>query len=274
MNRQSHFQHIMKTFILGVTLGVLVCTATAQDTAYKALRLLASAHGQSVLNKVVEVAGSRGTPQPAKWKITLDDPMSRSGVREFEISGGRIISERAPTRLYAGAARLMNFSKLNLDSDGAFTVANKQAVRAQIGFDTVDYVLRMDEDTDTPTWALRLITGGGRQTGTIFIAAESGHIVRTSGMSEATGGDREYVRERPQPRSGEPDNVSSETDEDHGGGVFDHLKRFHERMKRRMARDHDTVEEFFTGRSAGDRDYRDNRPSDSYQDTVEPPRNY
>jgi hypothetical protein len=271
MNPRSHFNR-MKPLHLGVILLALSSAAMAQDSAYKALRTLASERGQSVLNKAIEVAGSRGMPQPVKWKILLDDPLARAGVREFEISGGRIVSERAPVRLYVGTGgpRLIDFSKLNLDSAGAFTVAEKEAVRARVGFDSVDYVLRTDEETGTPTWALRLLSSNRREVGVVFVAADSGRVVRVTGMRGGEPPGPEPGAARPRPRSGEPEIERRDTRYDDGGGVRGHLERFHQRMTRRLLRSHEAVQEFFTGSRNG-RDYRD---SPDYEDTVEPPRNY
>jgi outer membrane autotransporter protein len=165
----------------------------------------------------------------------------------------------------------MNFSKLNLDSDGAFTVANKEAVRGRVGFDTVDYVLQMDEETDSPTWALRLLTSDGRTAGTLFVAADSGRVTRTTGMGAAGGSDASHVEPRPQPRSGEPALEPRDADNTSGGGAAGHLERFRDRMKRHMIRDGAAMQEFFTGRRTIDREYRDPAESRGYDDTVPSP---
>jgi hypothetical protein len=258
MKTQSHFTG-MKPLRFGVILLALAGTAAAQDSAYKALRLLASERGRPLLNKVIEVVGSHGTPQPVKWKVTVDDPLARGGVREFEISGGKIVSERAPVRLYvgAGAPELIDFSRLNLDSTGAFDLANKEAVREQAGFDSVDYALRPDEDTGTPTWALHLVSSSGREV-TLFIAADTGRIVRTTGMRGGPSREqRPDIADRPQPRSGEPEPGQHDASWSESGGFVGHLERFDARMRRHLAHAGGSVEEFFTGNRTIDRNYRD-----------------
>ena len=74
----------------------------AAETAYTALRVIGKRDGQSILNRVLEVRGRGGAPQPAVWKIILDDTQARGGVREVEVQGGRIIGERTPTGRAAG----------------------------------------------------------------------------------------------------------------------------------------------------------------------------
>ncbi|MDP9291921.1 MAG: hypothetical protein M3O82_06120, partial [Verrucomicrobiota bacterium] len=164
-----------------VFLFVLQIVALGRESAYQALRTLGKERGQSLLNRVVEVTGLQGTSQPDVWKIVIDDPAARGGIRELEVSKGHVISERAPVR---GAARgaVMNFQKLNLDSEGAFTIANQEASRARVGFDTVDYVLRRDEQTQTPVWQILLKSGEGQSVGRIGIAADSGVVTRREGF--------------------------------------------------------------------------------------------
>ena len=91
------------------------------DTAYKALRVFGKKFGDPSLNRVIELRGRSGVPEPAVWKVVAADPAARGGVVEVEVQRGRIISERTPTNRVGGTGA-MNFNQLNLDSDGAFTV--------------------------------------------------------------------------------------------------------------------------------------------------------
>ena len=143
-------------FLLGLVLlpfGVL----HAADTAYSALRVLGKRDGQDVLNRVVEVRGHDGTPQPSVWKIILEDPRARGGVREVEVQRGKIVSERTPTSHGLGGS--MNFNQLNLDSEGAFTIADQEAQKANVIFSTVDYVLKSGTNGGPPLWDLELSDG-------------------------------------------------------------------------------------------------------------------
>lgn len=154
----------------------------AAETAYRALRMIGTQHGQDVLNRVIEVQGRGGAPQPSAWKITLSDPEARGGVREFEVSKNRVVAERTPARGTEGVATspVMNFHKLNLDSEGAFTVAEKEAQKARLGFDTVNYTLRAgDTGAAAPVWVVQLNDGGRRTVGTMHIAADTGAVVRS-----------------------------------------------------------------------------------------------
>lgn len=220
--------------------------AFGRDTAYKALRVLGNERGQSKLNRVIEVQGRNGAPQPAAWKIVLDDPSARGGVREFEVEKGRIASERAPVRTYSGSAEnaVMDFQKLNLDSAGAFTIANKEANRAQVGFDSVDYVLRNDDETRAPVWVLRLLDSAHRNVGTIHIAAENGSVLLREGFGAGPRiSDEEFV----------PNRAPRDADEYDENGRPVNAGR---EIKKGFIRAGASIEEFFTGNRTLDRRYR------------------
>ena len=224
----------------------------ARDTAYKALRQIGAERDQALLNRVIEVKGHNGTPQPEKWLVILDDPLARGGVREIEIATHRIVSERAPVRAYSGSAEglVMNFRRLNLDSEGAFAIAEDQAKAAKLGFDSVDYLLRCEDSNSAPVWVLLLLDEDRRQLGKISIAADTGAII-----SKDLGDDRinrdggarlskdSVTRKAPR---WEKRTFSGPTAYDIGRNVDRAIHQFGANM-----------EEFFTGRRTLDRRYRE-----------------
>ena len=212
----------------------LPLAAFGRDTAYQALRAIGAERSQALLNRVIEVKGRSGDPQPAAWVIILDDQLARGGVREIEVSEGHIVSERTPVKAYSGSATglTMNLQKLNLDSEGAFAIAEEEARNAKIGFDAVDYNLRCDDAETAPTWVLQLLDSQQRSVGSITIAADSGSVV----SKELTGSDSEGKR----------------MDREDGGvkGGFHKFKHTMDRTFRRAGGD---LQEFFTGKRTIDR---------------------
>ena len=85
-----------------------------------------------------------GEPQPQEWKVVLRDPTARGGIREIVASGDVIVSQRTPLKGYTGVGSepTIALARLNVDSDRAFEIANKQAIAKKIGFSWVDYSLR------------------------------------------------------------------------------------------------------------------------------------
>lgn len=234
--------------------------AFGKDTAYQALRLISSERDKALLNRVIEVKGTYGTPQPESWVILLDDPAARGGVREIEVGNSKVISERTPMNS-AGSATAINFQKLNLDSPGAFTVAEQTARSSKIGFDAVNYSLKRDETTGTPVWVLELVDADKRAVGSVTIAAETGVIISKdlvasrAAASRGTDGsdDQADQEEATAGRDGERVGVKAKIKETVKGTAKDvgHTinKTFHKVGG--------SLESFFTGKRTVDREYRD-----------------
>ena len=164
---------------------LLVVPAFAQEnaTAYDTLRVVSTKWGRGVLNHIVSITGVEGAPQPAKWKIILEDPSAPDGVREVQVADGRIASDRPPGHSVAGAAEgaTIDTARLNLDSSGAYSVASHTAQASHTRFLTADYTLRTDERGE-PVWIVTLLGKASRPVGTIYIGATRGIVRRTEGM--------------------------------------------------------------------------------------------
>ena len=208
--RAMHYFWMSKWFI---ALLLLATPAFAQDrpTAYEAMRTVGTELKREFVNHVISVAGTNGAPQPGTWTILIDDPGARGGVREVEVSNGRIISERTPLRsaVEGSLGTVIDTSKLNLDSSGAFTLAQQTADKSHVTFATADYLLRVD-DRGNPIWRVALQRQNGEPAGSIFIGANHGTVTRTEGLF--SGGDRTATVDEQSDESG-----SRDADEDDEG---------------------------------------------------------
>lgn len=243
----------MRTISIAAALFFTQAICSAKDPAYQALRTAAGGN-QALFNRVVEVQGAKGDPQPAVWRIVLDDPQARGGVRELEVSNGRIVSEHTPIRAYAGAGAnaVMDFKKLNLDSTGAFTIANQEAAKRHAGFDLVDYSLRSDAQTSAPVWVLKLLDSDGTGVGTLFIAATDGAILRAEGFG-ASNPDSAFVSPAPTVHpaaSGDDDDPDLPPKE----------QRVGYKIKKGILHAGGALQEFFTGKRTVDKDSTNNNP--------------
>jgi hypothetical protein len=188
--------------VIGFTQGFV----RAQDTAYKALRAVGAQRGEKALNQVVAILGPSGRPQPVDWRIYLNDPTARSGVRELDIVSGQISSERTPARPdFAGMAPI-DLTKLNVDSDGAFHTAEQEAARNQVGFDSVNYRLALDSASGKPVWTLELFDYEQRPVGKVRIAAGNANVLSATdwvqdrnSLAHRSHESDEAVLARPQP---------------------------------------------------------------------------
>lgn len=160
-----------------IATSALVGAVQAQvNSAYSALR---TAQRVASTGSLVEVKGERGEPQPQQWVILYNDPQARGGVREVVVANGEVVSQRTPLNGYSGITSQpsIKLSRLNLDSEAAFQIANKQAQQRQVGFNWVDYNLRAESTTGSPVWVMRLFDNMGAQVGTMQVSAEDGSVV-------------------------------------------------------------------------------------------------
>jgi hypothetical protein len=157
--------------------------AQVHPTAYEAMRTVGVQLNREYVNHVISVTGTDGNPQPETWKILIDDPKARGGVREIEVDEGKISSERTPLRssVEGSLGKTIDTGKLNLDSSGAFTLAQQTAQKSHINFARADYTLRSDE-RGNPIWMIALTRQNGEAAGRIFIGANHGTVVRTEGL--------------------------------------------------------------------------------------------
>lgn len=156
--------------------------AEGNGTAYEALRVLGSEFGRDALHEIVSMRGTKGDPEPERWRIVLADPQG-GGVRELEIADGRIESNNEAARDVAGSTEgaTIDVSRLNLDSSGAYAVASHTAEASHISFATADYTLRTDERGE-PMWIVTLRNRSSRPIGAIYIGGTRGTVRRTEGM--------------------------------------------------------------------------------------------
>ncbi len=239
------------------SLVVLLCASTvslARDTAYQALRAVGTERGQEILNHVIEVDGRAGAPQPKAWRIVLEDQAARGGVRELEVINGKVAAERTPVNANTGAVNVMDFQKLNLDSAGAFTIAEKEASKAHVGFDSADYTLRSGDEGRSPVWVVQLLDQSHHTVGTMHIAADTGALVRSDLYGRQGGAP--VVHD-----IGPDEHVAADTTiEDTGDTDEDHPRlRVGHRINKALHQAGATLEEFFTGKRTIDRKYRDDQ---------------
>ncbi len=224
---------ILSMWKLSAALLFLVTPVLAEEhaTAYEALRVVGKQLNRDFVSHVISVSGLDGDPQPKTWKILLDDPRARGGVREIEIANDQIVSERTPVRSVAGSSEgaTINTSRLNLDSSGAYAVASHTAEKSNTRFATVSYTLRTNEGGD-PVWIVTLENESARPVGTIHIGANRGNVTRTEGMF--AGASMQQV---------ETDR-DAERDTEEGGGIISTAKA---RIKGAFRRAQDEARDMF-----------------------------
>jgi hypothetical protein len=177
-------RHIaMKTLLLLLACAVpLAAQEKAQPaTAIEALAAYKNYSARDKLTGLVEVSGTKGVPTPEIWHLVIYDPRSPTRLSAINVRGSHV-TERGPSREYypeREPSGYFEMAKVNVDCAGAFRIADREANRAMVGFDTIDYLLRAREFGDEPVWILTLRTTAGNTAGTVTLSATGGKVLRT-----------------------------------------------------------------------------------------------
>lgn len=150
-------------------------------TSKEALTELAARIGDQSLLRLVSMKGYEGEPQPAEWEVIIHDPQSPTLLSRFRIGYGYLRREGQVEDLYPARepAGFIDYAKLRLDSQGAFTIAEAAALQARMGFDSLNLTLRCREYSREPVWILHLINDEGLLVGKVHISANTGLVFRT-----------------------------------------------------------------------------------------------
>ena len=173
----------MKSLIL-VLLCALPLAAqepTQPATAIEALTSFKNYSAREKLTGLVEVRGTGGVPTPAVWNIVLLDLRSPTKLSLAAVRGSHV-EEKGPSKEFYPAqlpTGYFDMAKVNVDCLGAFRIADREAGKAMVGFDSLDYVLRARELSEDPVWELTLRAKNGSVAGTVTISAAGGKVLRT-----------------------------------------------------------------------------------------------
>lgn len=256
----------------------LVAVHAHGATAYDALGTVGKQRGEKLLDQVTEVRGINGAPQPKEWLIIVADKEARGGVREFGVQGTKIGAERAPVGREPG--QLMNMNQLNLDSDGAHTVAEREAKKAGFEYDYVDYTLRAGTRGGAPIWEVRLVDQQSGNFTLMTIAADKGTLLSVEGADKSSRRDTpppppdaDQPGKRKDERPPANDRGSENTLERAGAKVGNFFERVGRHMDRRGRQIGDRFHNFFTGDNrdtAGPRPPRNPEPAPPKPPKTEP----
>ena len=177
---------ISKSKTLGL-ISILLAGATSplmadqQINALEGIGRVESRHGEKFVGRIVEMKGEDGQAQPEEWELIVYDPSNEYLLREFWIGDTRATNEGINYDYYPKdqPPGFISLHRLKIDSPAAFRILDREAQKAQIGFDSIDYHLRCREFSDEPIWTLKAKDEDGYQVARIDLSAETGRVYRT-----------------------------------------------------------------------------------------------
>lgn len=180
--------HRMKRPLFSVAAVLLLSSvfSLAGDTAYDALRAACAKMGADSQNRLVEISGRSGHPQPALWQVQIAEPAARGGLVQVNVRKGVFAGQNKLGGAAPGA--LLNLATIQLDSDGVFAIANAEAIRSEISFDQLNYALR--SEGGFPVWRVEILDGPATIVGSLKIAADTGNVIERSPQLALSEDDR------------------------------------------------------------------------------------
>ncbi len=181
------FSFVRLVFAVAVLSFALSADGQAQQgrrpapTAYDALRTVGAARGEGIYQRLVTITGRGAAPQPVRWTLVFVEPASPTGLVQIDVERGAIVSaiNLNDRKLRATASKkLMDLARLNLNSDGAFSIVEAEARNNRLGFDSVNFFLQAHEVTSQPVWLAELRNYRNERVGTTLISAETGKVLR------------------------------------------------------------------------------------------------
>lgn len=158
--------------------------AQAQRTnmsAREAIGLVSTQFGPRTVQWLAEMRAQGGIPQPSDWQLLAYDERAPRLLYRFWAGGGRAGDGGIDDLRYPDDVPVGYFSadQIGVDSVAAFTIAEGEARKARMAFDSCDYLLRVREYSTEPIWRLELMDASRRLVGKLYISAVNGEVLRT-----------------------------------------------------------------------------------------------
>lgn len=160
-------------------------------TAAAAVEVVARDRGRPYAESLVHVIGVGGVHQPKVWRVLARDPYRPGAIRDFTVDSGRVVSDQFVPPAYhervPGA--VIPPAEIRYDSDAVFGLADRAARTAGVGFDTLDYEIRVlgSGAEGVSLWLVRLNDKDGRTVGELAMRSLDGVVIRQEWFPQGKG---------------------------------------------------------------------------------------
>jgi len=167
-----------------------VAKAQQGNSAKEAVNTMSVQLGPQAVQWIAEIQGINGVPQPTEWHVLAYDSGSPQLLRQYWAAQGRAGDNGADLERYPRNVPVGYFTlnQLSVDSVAAFTIAEGEARKAKMGFDSCSYLLRVREYSSEPIWRLELIDINRQTVGKVYISGQNGEVLRTVWVDFSQGG--------------------------------------------------------------------------------------
>lgn len=150
-------------------------------SAREAIGLVSNQFGPPAVDWIAEMSARGGIPQPSDWELIAYDQRAPRLLYRFWAGSGRAGEGGFDDQRYPDDVPVGYFSpnQIGVDSVAAFTIAEGEARKAKMAFDSCDYLLRVREYSNDPLWRLELLDASRRIVGKLYISGTNGAVLRT-----------------------------------------------------------------------------------------------
>jgi len=179
-NETHQTQNSMQIKILLCSLLALVALPlSASANAVEAANAVFRTYGQGYSDRIITVAGERGTPAPPQWHVFAYDINTPGLIAHFVVRNNVVDSasllDAETSKQWA--AQIVQWNQVKINSDAAFRIANNAAIAAKRGFDSADYRLARPREGGNPRYYMDLRDANLMVVGIVQIDAVTGAIV-------------------------------------------------------------------------------------------------
>lgn len=211
---------------------LLIALTTAAFAAEPASGLKAAKAIPKTLTKSFAGLSARGgAPTPEKWLVLVHDAKAASGVREFTVTGGVVVSTKEGSDFapILSAENRIDPAKVRVDSDLAADLAAAYAATNNSVPASFDFELRQAGEGAAPLWTVSALDASGAKLGSLVIAATTGAVVSHDGFANAPE-PADLVAELGPQQSSKSKTTSSSSEDKKRPGTFHrvggHLQKF------------------------------------------------
>jgi hypothetical protein len=182
----------MKTKLKIASAALLMLAATgialgAEPTAFALVKAGNKYVGDQSKDKVVQIRSDRsvGTLTPSIWYVVYYDPDASLKAVEVKFGGGQKMDVSHPLRLLepvSGADKVLEQSKLKVDSDKALGIAKSQPLLEHLSLSSAQFWLQHGDEG--PRWKIKFWAAKLRNpshdadVGDIYISTADGSVIR------------------------------------------------------------------------------------------------
>lgn len=250
----------MKNVLFALLTLCVTPSLSEAGTAYEAMRVVGTLRGEGSLHQVIEVrgtiTGAVATQKATRWTILAIEP--GKGLREYQVINDKIAAERVIKD--GRVAAMIDLNKLNVDSDGAQTLVDREAKTGAFKYDLADYILRGNRG-GAPLWEVSLTDTQTATVNTLTISADTGIILKAGEIAGESDVEELPPINTDVANSDEPMAEGEREEEVEKEGTK--VSRFFKRVGRHMVRRKDQLDEKLHNVFGGGNDEPAKRSSDS-----------